>query len=185
VGTDGSGGGSTTSTSTSPTSSSASASTTSTGGGGLCDQHCASEKAKGCPLADCVTSCQHGEGPTGQCAMQQQALFACEDKPTTDCHNHSNDCYAEELSYANCLRLASPCTGALNCFGSMTPGDCTCDVGCGADTLGSHCAATNGVVECDCLKNGAVVGHCTETPQSSSSCEYFDGCCAVVAFPSP
>lgn len=117
--------------------------------------------------------------------MQQQAMLACYDKPTTDCHNHSNDCYAEELSYAGCLRLASPCNGSMNCMGGVGAGDCQCDLACGGVKISSQCKPKNGVVECDCLKDNAIVGHCTETPQTTSSCEYFDGCCAAIAFPSP
>jgi hypothetical protein len=191
-GTDGAGGNAASTTSTvststtapSTTSTGTSGATSSTGGGTLCDQHCATEAMKGCALTDCASSCQHGAGPMGACAAEQSAMIACYDKPTTDCHDHSNDCYAEELAYAGCLSTHSSCGGSLNCTGGPS-GTCTCDLGCGADSLRSQCAQANGVIACDCLKNGAVVGHCTETPQTSLSCEYYSGCCAIVAFPSP
>lgn len=169
-------------------SSSASVAASSVGTGGaascqdlrsLCASYCQSFVALGCTqkaphcLDDCLGSLFLGS--PAACRSAIVAAVSCTiAKGPSDClTNFSAACSAEEAALSSCWDLTGPCNG-FHC------GACGCGVtGC-TPVFSTACQVGMGGIECQCLRDGQVLGTCTE----ASACgEHFPGCCAGVFFP--
>jgi len=145
----------------------------------LCEAYCQGFAAAGCAgkAPSCADDCLGALvlGSPAACRSAVLAAIACTvaEGPDDCLQNFSTACAAEQAALSACWDLSGPCNG-------YACGECGCsNEGCETSFV-TQCHGVEDGVECDCIRDGELLGSCVEGGSCPSQ---LPGCCAAAFFP--